>query len=366
MWEKYVRKIIPLVVAGATTFALSGGALAYAGLDHDVTLSVDGQAREVSSTAGTVGELLEAQDIKVGEHDVVAPAPTTDLADGTRVAVQFGRPVTFSVDGKPQTIWTTATEVGQAIGALGLNTTGADLSTSRSTPIGRQGLTVDVATPKKVVLTAAGKKREVTTTATTVGALLSEQKVKVDGDDKLSVPASTALTDGAKVRWTKVDVSTAKKKSAVAFDVVRKKSSKLTKGTTKVQTRGVKGTRVTTYKVVEHDGKEDSRSKTGSKVTRKPVNQVLLVGTKAPASSGGSSSINGGVWDRIAKCESGGNWSINTGNGYYGGLQFSLPTWRSVGGSGLPSEASKAEQISRATKLQQRSGWGQWSCAGAR
>ena len=362
-----MRKIIPLVVAGATTFALSGGALAYAGLDHDVTLSVDGQAREVSSTAGTVGELLEAQHIQVGEHDVVAPAPTTDLADGTRVAVQFGRPVTFSVDGSPQTIWTTATEVGQAIGALGLDTTAADLSTSRSTPIGRQGLTVDVATPKKVVLTAAGKKRELTTTAPTVAALLTEQKVKVDGNDKLSAAASTRLTDGAKIRYTRVDVHSASKKSAVTYDVVRKKSSKLTKGTTKVQTPGARGTRVTTYKVVTYDGKEHSRDKTGSKVTRKPVTKVLLVGTKAPAfSSGGSSTANSGVWDRIARCESGGNWSINTGNGYYGGLQFSLPTWRSVGGSGLPSQASKAEQISRANALQKRSGWGQWSCAGAR
>jgi uncharacterized protein YabE (DUF348 family) len=363
-----VRKIIPLVVAGATTFALSGGALAYAGLDHDVTLSVDGQAREVSSTAGTVGELLKAQNIQVGEHDVVAPAATTDLADGTRVAVQFGRPVTFSVDGKPQTIWTTATEVGQAIGALGLDTTAANLSTSRSTPIGRQGLTVDVATPKKVVLTAAGKKRAVTTTAPTVGALLTEQKVKVDSNDKLNVAATTRLTDGAKVRWTKVDVRSTSKKSTVSYDVVRKKSSKLTKGTTKVQKRGSNGTRVTTYKVVEYDGKQHSRDKTGSKVTRKPVSQVLLVGTKAPASSsgGGSNTANSGVWDRIARCESGGNWSINTGNGYYGGLQFSLPTWRSVGGSGLPSQASKAEQITRANILQKRSGWGQWSCAGAR
>jgi hypothetical protein len=66
------------------------------------------------------------------------------------------------------------------------------------------------------------------------------------------------------------------------------------------------------------------------------------------------------VWDRIAACESGGNWAINTGNGYYGGLQFSLSSWRGVGGSGLPSDASKAEQIARAQILQARQGWGAW------
>jgi Transglycosylase-like domain len=66
------------------------------------------------------------------------------------------------------------------------------------------------------------------------------------------------------------------------------------------------------------------------------------------------------VWDRLAECESGGNWSTNTGNGYYGGLQFSEATWHSVGGSGLPHQHSREEQIKRGKILQQRSGWGQW------
>ena len=58
--------------------------------------------------------------------------------------------------------------------------------------------------------------------------------------------------------------------------------------------------------------------------------------------------------------QSGGNWSINTGNGYYGGLQFSLSTWRAYGGSGLPSNASREKQIAIAKKLQADAGWGAW------
>jgi hypothetical protein len=72
------------------------------------------------------------------------------------------------------------------------------------------------------------------------------------------------------------------------------------------------------------------------------------------------------VWDKIAQCESGGNWHINTGNGYYGGLQFSAATWHSVGGPDLPHQHSRETQIKYAKILQKRSGWGQWSCAGAR
>jgi LysM repeat protein len=75
---------------------------------------------------------------------------------------------------------------------------------------------------------------------------------------------------------------------------------------------------------------------------------------------------SGSVWDAIAACESGGNWAINTGNGYYGGLQFSLSSWRGVGGSGLPSDASREEQISRAEMLQARQGWGAWPVCTAR
>lgn len=71
-------------------------------------------------------------------------------------------------------------------------------------------------------------------------------------------------------------------------------------------------------------------------------------------------SNDGSVWDRLAQCESGGNWAINTGNGYYGGLQFSLSSWRAVGGSGYPHQASRAEQISRAEALKARQGWGAW------
>ena len=72
------------------------------------------------------------------------------------------------------------------------------------------------------------------------------------------------------------------------------------------------------------------------------------------------SSGGGSVWDQIAQCESGGNWGINTGNGYYGGLQFALGSWRAAGGSGMPHHASRAEQIRVAENLLDMQGWGAW------
>ncbi len=84
--------------------------------------------------------------------------------------------------------------------------------------------------------------------------------------------------------------------------------------------------------------------------------------TPAPPSSGGGfgDPADYATWDALANCESGGNWGTNTGNGYYGGLQFSAGTWAAVGGSGLPHEHSRETQIHFGQVLQARSGWGQW------
>jgi LysM repeat protein len=85
--------------------------------------------------------------------------------------------------------------------------------------------------------------------------------------------------------------------------------------------------------------------------------------SEAPASNG---NVSVATWDRVAECESNGDWSINTGNGYYGGLQFALSSWEWVGGSGMPHEASKSEQIARAEILLERQGWGAWpACSSA-
>jgi hypothetical protein len=67
------------------------------------------------------------------------------------------------------------------------------------------------------------------------------------------------------------------------------------------------------------------------------------------------------VWDSLARCESGGNWAINTGNGYYGGLQFNLGTWQAYGGTGYPHQASRETQIAVATRLRDANGgYGAW------
>src|SRR5690606_3475346 len=81
----------------------------------------------------------------------------------------------------------------------------------------------------------------------------------------------------------------------------------------------------------------------------------------APSGSGSGNPEDPASWDRLAGCESGGNWHINTGNGYYGGLQFSLSSWRAVGGTGYPHEHSRETQIEMGKRLYYSGGgWNHW------
>jgi resuscitation-promoting factor RpfB len=371
-----LRKIIPAAIAGATALAVAGSTFAYASLNKDVTLSVDGAPRQVSTMAGTVGELLKSQRMAINEHDVVAPGAGAKLTDGTVVAVQFGRQLEVSVDGRPQSYWTTATNVGEALTSLGLHTDGADLSTSRSTPIGREGLSLDIATLKVVTIDAAGHKRVIKTTGQTVADALALAKIKVDSNDKLSVRTTARLLDGASFSYTRVDVRKVTQKKKVAHSLIRKNSDTLAKGTTKVDVEGRDGIRTIVVRETRHNGKVKDRKKLSSTITTAPISRIILVGTKVAeskptpspkpsspeksSSSGTSSTPAGSVWDRLAECESGGNWSINTGNGFYGGLQFTLSTWRAYGGTGMPHEASREEQIAVAERVQDAQGWGAW------
>jgi hypothetical protein len=116
-----------------------------------------------------------------------------------------------------------------------------------------------------------------------------------------------------------------------------------------------------------HDTTHDSarRARTAAAL----AGAVLLAPLGLLAATGNAHAADGGVWDRIAQCESGGNWHINTGNGYYGGLQFAAGTWRAYGGTAYAptaDRASRAQQIAVATRVQQAQGWGAWPVCSVR
>jgi resuscitation-promoting factor RpfA len=106
-----------------------------------------------------------------------------------------------------------------------------------------------------------------------------------------------------------------------------------------------------------------SDSRKGRSLLRLAVAGAVAVGASF-AVAGTANAAPDSAWEKLAQCESGGNWKINTGNGYYGGLQFSPRTWRAFGGEGMPHRASKAEQIAVAERTLAAQGWSAWpSCS---
>ncbi|GAB2727091.1 transglycosylase family protein [Nocardia thraciensis] len=102
------------------------------------------------------------------------------------------------------------------------------------------------------------------------------------------------------------------------------------------------------------------------KISSRALGLVAVTGAlvAVPFAMSSTASAAAHDWDGVAQCESGGNWGINTGNGYYGGLQFSQSTWNANGGSGSPANASKEEQIRVAENVLETQGVGAWPVCG--
>ena len=348
------------VLAAAVLLTVAGSTYGYAALSSRVTLSLDGQTHDVTALGDTVGDVLEAEGVTLGTHDEVAPPLDETISDGSKISVSFGRPLELSVDGVTQTHWVTATNVGAALSQIGRTYDNAELSVSRSSDLTRGGASVEVVTPKTVKIKLGGDRVvKQKLAALTVADVLEELDVAFDDDDRVQPALDEEISDGDQVVVTRIRVVTKKvDNEAIDFATVEREDDSAFVGDDTVVTAGREGLRDVTYELTYRNGELAATKVLEQRVVRKPVDQVVEVGTReeGPNFAGGST-----VWDQLAQCEAGGNWAINTGNGYYGGLQFSLGTWHSYGGAGYPHQQSREYQIMIAERVRAATGgYGSW------
>ncbi|WP_235915551.1 aggregation-promoting factor C-terminal-like domain-containing protein [Puerhibacterium puerhi] len=299
------RRRWPLV-AGLTAGALavSGGAVAYGNAQKTVTLDVDGKVTTVSTFAGSVEGVLDAQGVRVGDRDVVAPAAGSPLREGADIVVRYGRQVTLQTDGKQSDVWVTALDADEAL--AGLQHRGGDVAlvASRSGDRADLGLRLDAEGPVAVV--ADGKTRVAPDGSVGLQGVLEAARVTIDGDDRVRVvEAGDAGVDTSKadapsvaVVVQRVETKDVTTKTAIPFETQKKKDGNLYTGETKVGQEGAEGERTLVERVTTVDGKEESRTKVSEKITKEPTAKVVLEGTKerpkpkpaAPSSSSSSSS----------------------------------------------------------------------------
>lgn len=342
----------------ASAAALSLGVLSIAGIGvatahRSATIEADGKTIEVSGFITTVEDALGSANVTLGEHDEVQPELKARFVEGNAITVRRAHPYAVEKNGTITHVWSTAASIEEFVAQL---------------PEGNRVI-IDRAAAKNTVpffaknssleLVADGKTSTVAVTAN-------------DNPASILTSAQIELSDLDRLYWLKNDGKVALKVTRVLHEnkvtteqipapTEEHHDDTLYEGETRVIQDGADGTIVTTTFVETVDGEVSHQRELGSQRTE-PVTRIVAHGTKkrpTPAVPVGAVT-SGDVWAALAHCESRGNPSANTGNGYYGMYQFSLPTWNSVGGSGLPSDASAAEQTMRAQILQQRSGWGQW------
>jgi uncharacterized protein YabE (DUF348 family) len=400
-----LRKPVLLGVAAlVVALAITGGTVAAA--HKTVSVTVDGQVQEVGTLAGSVEGALDSADVTIGEHDTVAPAIDTAISDGSQIVVEHGRLLTLTIDGQTREVWTTASTVEEALAELGQNPAAYQLSADRSREIPLDGLAVTANTIYNASVSVGGAAASaVQTSSKTVGDLLTEQGVVLGPLDTVTPEAATPLSNGLTITVNRVTRGNVDEQVDVAQPADQQvEDSSLEAGTTSVTQQGSAGKDQVTWEITTTNGAETGKTEIARTNITPAQATIIAVGTKevqasSSASTGSSSSSSdesspsssssnsgssdsgssssaapvssgssGVNWDGIANCESTNTWSINTGNGYYGGLQFDLGTWASAGGDAYasrPDLASREEQIAVAENLYASRGTSPWACAGA-
>jgi uncharacterized protein YabE (DUF348 family) len=353
-------------VLAATLVALVSCGVAAAALDKVITVNVDGKDRTVHTFAHDVAGTLNSAALAAGDHDRLEPAGATEVASGDKIILKRARLLTLVEGSYRRQVWTTATTVEQALRELGVQADPAHLSQPLNSEIPVEGAEVELRVPREVTLTdGQNPPRKLTTTAGTVGALLSEQGVPLGPDDVVMPSADSPLANGANVQVVRNGTGEIVETKSIQQPEQTVDDPTLSKGRKVVQDPGEPGEQFVVYRVALQGGKEISRQQIRAGVTKMPKPKIVKLGSNpnsAPAVSDGS------VWDRIANCESTNNWAINTGNGFYGGVQFDQQTWQAFGGTQYAPRADLAtreEQIAVATKVRDaRGGYGSWpACA---
>ncbi|WP_300018069.1 resuscitation-promoting factor [Pseudonocardia sp.] len=351
----------------AVLLALVGGGASALAMDKSVLVTVDGEDRTVHTFANDVAGALAAAGLTPGPQDRVEPALPTDLADGDHVILNRARPLTLVEGGSERQVWTTAASVQEALAGLGMTAEPIQMSASPDAVIPLAGFALELSVPRAVTLTdGPAAQVPLTTTAGTVAGLLAEQGLAL-GPEDITVPSpDTVLTDGTAVQIVRNGEGEVIETRAIEPPEEIIEDPELPRGEREVVDPGRPGEQTTVVRVYVQNGQEVRREQVRAGSTTPPTPRIVRVGTnddvepevRAPAVG------DGGVWDRLATCEATGNWSINTGNGYYGGLQFDRSTWNAYGGdqyADLPHQASREEQIAVATRVRDdRGGYGAW------
>ncbi|GAC68628.1 resuscitation-promoting factor [Gordonia soli] len=350
------------VAVGAVLTTLTAGGVMGVSMHKNVTIDVDGHVEQVSTMSLSVDSVLRSRGLDASSDDKVTPALDSGLSDGQTIVVKKMKTLVIDVEGKKQSVKTNASTVQELLAQQGLERAGADSEQPKGEKLPTEGAVVDVILPKTVNLVDGTAKLRPTIAAKTVADLLADTGNPLAETDKVVPAADTPVTANMKIQVTRIRTEEKTVTEPVKPPEIEKKDPTLIKDRKVVLKKGTPGEQEVKYSVTTVNGKVVKREKLDAEVVTEPVAATVRIGTKP-----GAPFVPVGVWDALAHCEATGNWAINSGNGFFGGVQFDQNTWERWGGLEYADRADLAtreEQIAVAKKTQAAQGWGAWpSCS---
>ncbi len=353
-------------VVGALLVTLTAAGGYAVGSHKTVTLSVDGAPMTVTTMKSRVIDVVEENGFAVGDRDDLYPAADESVHQADTIVLRRSRPLQLSLDGNDsKQVWTTASTVDEALAQLKM-TDKAPAAASRGSRVPLGGMALPVVSAKTVRIDDGGAVQTVHLAAPNVAGLLAAAGAPLEQNDTVVPAASAPVTEGMQVQVTRMRIEKVTERMPLTPGNKRIEDAELNMSRQIVEDPGAPGTQDVTYAVAKVNGVETGRLPVANVVIDPARDGVLRVGAKPGTEV--PPVTNGSAWDALSQCEAGGNWAINTGNGFYGGVQFDQNTWERQGGLRYAPRADLAtreEQIAIATVTQARQGWGAWPvCSG--
>jgi resuscitation-promoting factor RpfB len=354
-------------LVGAFLLALTCAGGYTVAVHKTVVLSVDGSPMTVSTMKSRVIDVVRDNGFAVGDHDDLYPAANQPVHQSDTIVLRRGRPLQVSVDGQQgRQVWTTALTVDDALKQLSMSDA-APVAASRAKRLPLAGMALPVVSAKRVHINDGGLTSDSRLAALNVGLLLAAADAPLEQDDTVVPPASTLVTEGMQITVTRIRTQKVTARMPLPQSTRRIADPAMNTSRHVVEDPGTPGTQDVTFAVSIVNGVETGRRLMAHDVVTPARPSVVRIGAKpgtaVPAVS------NGATWDALAACEAGGNWAINTGNGFYGGVQFDQNTWQRHGGLRYAPRADLAtreEQLAIAEVTRARQGWGAWPVCSVR
>ena len=329
--RKVSRLGIQVMAASAIFSGVATGVTTYATAAENVTLDLDGETRVINTRTANVEDFLQDEGVNIDDEDIVTPDLDTKINENDTVTVRTQKEVEIKeTDGSTTVVLTNGLTVADALSQITLDSKDI-VSPDPSTKLSLSP-DVEITRALEITIMQPGVEPKVLKThAKTVKDVLEEAKV--------DIPENQQLKD------VKLEDTLVNEQTIVIEDKPDPEPD-------------------TSEQAPEPEESSTPETPTEEPAVVEPTQEQVEPSIEPAAQTEEAPVVsNGSIWDSIAQCESGGNWAINTGNGYQGGLQFSPSTWAAYGGTDYAATADGAtreQQIAVAEKVQAAQGWGAW------